>query len=153
MIELRQSRLDAAEALRAFEARAGDAGGLVSFVGRVRSEAAGGTVFGLHLQAYSPLTEQGMQTAADHALTRWPLTALSLIHRIGDMAPGDTIVFVATAARHRRDAFEAADYLMDYLKTEAVFWKKELTDKGARWIEPRAQDYQDQARWALTGDT
>ena len=152
MIDLRKTRLDAAEALQAFESRVGDAGAIVSFSGRVRQGSAHGDVTGLHLQAYSPLTERGIQTAADKAIARWPLTAFSVIHRIGDMAPGDTIVFVATAARHRRDAFEAADFLMDYLKTEAVFWKKETTRAGDKWIEPRAQDYQDQARWALNGD-
>ncbi|MGC6499883.1 MAG: molybdenum cofactor biosynthesis protein MoaE [Henriciella sp.] len=152
MIELRETGLCACEALQAFEARVDDAGAIVSFSGRVRRGGNGGDVTCLHLQAYSPLTERGMTAAADQAMDRWPLTALSVIHRIGDMAPGETIVFVATAARHRRDAFEAADFLMDYLKTEAVFWKKETTPSGDNWIEPRAQDYQDQARWARNGD-
>lgn len=68
------------------------------------------------------------------------------------MAPSDTIVFVATASKHRRAAFEAADFLMDYLKTKAVFWKKEVTEAGATWIEPRLEDYDDAARWAHEKD-
>jgi molybdopterin synthase catalytic subunit len=91
----------------------------------------------LHLQAYSPMTENGIRDAVDDAQQRWSLSAVQVIHRIGDMAPGDPIVFVATAASHRRAAFEAADFLMDYLKTEAIFWKKEITASESRWIEPQ----------------
>lgn len=153
MFALLETPLLPSEALATFETRLNGAGGVVSFVGYVRPEAHGSDVTGLSLQAYSPLTETGIERAITEAETRWPLKAVSVLHRIGDMAPGDPIVFVATASAHRRAAFEAADFLMDYLKTDAVFWKKELTEKGARWIEPRAEDYQDRSRWdAQTGE-
>lgn len=147
MIRLTGEPLDAAEQLKAFEKAIGDAGAIVSFTGLVREQSAEGAVKTLHLQAYSPMTENGIEAAVETANARWPLTGVHVIHRIGDMAPGDAIVFVATASAHRRAAFEAADFLMDYLKTEAVFWKRETALSGAKWIEPRAEDYEDKARW------
>ncbi len=147
MIALLDQPFDAADALRDFEQLCSGAGAIVSFTGRVRDHSPNGTVQMLHLQAYSPLTEQAMTKAAQQARERWDLGALAILHRVGDMQPDDTIVFVAAASAHRRDAFEAADFLMDYLKTKAVFWKKETTENGSQWIEPRAQDYEDSARW------
>ena len=148
MLRISSATLDSAALLKAFEQDVGNAGGIVSFSGRVRSEAQAGKVTGLHLQAYSPMTETGIEAAMSEARQRWPLTHSLVAHRIGDMVPGDTIVFVATASKHRRAAFEAADFLMDYLKTEAVFWKKETTPSGDLWIEPRSDDYADAARWS-----
>lgn len=147
MISLRDTPFDAADALRQFEAAINGAGAVVSFTGYVRPEANGDAVTGLQLQAYAPMTERGIETAANEAAARWPLLNVHIIHRIGDIAAGDAIVFVAAASAHRRSAFEAADFLMDYLKTKAVFWKKEYTPNGDRWIEPRADDYKDSARW------
>ena len=147
MIRVSDDPIDAGEALAAFEQTLTDAGGLVTFTGQVRPESKAGRVTSLILQAYSPMTEKGIEAALAVAKTRWPLSNAHILHRTGKMLPGETIVFVATASKHRRSAFEAADFLMDYLKTEAVFWKKETTDKGADWIEPRADDYQDAARW------
>ena len=121
---------------------------MVSFTGLVREDAASGDVRALTLQAYSPMTERGIGKAVATAEERWPLTAVKVIHRTGRMLPGEAIVFVAAASAHRRAAFEAADFLMDYLKTEAVFWKKEETATGEHWIEPRAEDHEDRARWA-----
>jgi len=148
-VELFDTRFSPAVELNAFEQQVAGAGAIVSFTGLVRpDDTADAPVTGLHLQAYEPLTSRGIEEAAAIAQSRWPLTALTIIHRTGDMLPGDPIVFVATASAHRRAAFEAADFLMDYLKTKAVFWKKETTPNGARWIEPRAEDYKDAARWA-----
>jgi molybdopterin synthase catalytic subunit len=151
MITLTDQPFDPAEALRDFEKRAMGAGAIVSFTGLVRGTSKLGTVKTLHLQAYSPMTERGMAKAAADANARWPLDALLIIHRTGDLEPGEPVVYVATASTHRRAAFEAADFLMDYLKTEAVFWKKETTDSGAHWIEPRPEDYEDRDRWSKTG--
>lgn len=153
MIKLTDTPFDPSEALRAFTARASGAGGIVSFTGHVRPHAKFGRVETLHLQAYSPMTERGIAAALDDAKARWPLIAAQVIHRTGDMSPGDAIVFVATASAHRRAAFEAADFLMDYLKTEAVFWKKETSKGQTSWIEPRREDYKDSARWAKQGET
>lgn len=151
MITLADQPFDPAEALRDFEKRAMGAGAIVSFTGLVRGTSRLGTVKTLHLQAYSPMTERGMAKAAADANARWPLDALLIIHRTGDLEPGEPVVCVATASTHRRAAFEAADFLMDYLKTEAVFWKKETTDSGAHWVEPRPEDYEDRDRWSKTG--
>ena len=148
MLRVSPEPIDSSELLRSFEKDVGDAGGVVSFSGRVRSGARGARVTTLHLQAYSPMTENGIESAMAEARHRWSLSHAMVVHRIGDMKPGETIVFVATASKHRRAAFEAADYLMDYLKTEAVFWKKETTPSGDTWIEPRAEDYSDATRWA-----
>ena len=147
MITLTDQPFHAAGALEAFERSVEEAGAIVSFSGLVRPHASGGHVETLHLQAYSPLTENGIADAVQAARERWDLTGVRVIHRIGDMQPGDTIVFVGTASAHRRAAFEAADFLMDYLKTEAVFWKREVTGTGSQWIEPRQEDYLDNARW------
>ena len=148
MLRISDEAFDAGAELTAFEAEAKGAGGVVSFTGLVRDVASSGEVRALTLQAYSPLTERGIETAMAEASKRWPLMAVKVIHRTGKMLPGEAIVFVATASIHRRAAFEAADFLMDYLKTEAVFWKKEETAEGVHWIEPRSQDYEDRARWA-----
>ncbi|WP_088311537.1 molybdenum cofactor biosynthesis protein MoaE [Novosphingobium sp. B 225] len=121
------------------------AGGVVSFLGQVRQD---GEVQALELQHYAPLTLPGMQALGDATLARWPLDGLLILHRSGVMVPGDPIVLVAAAARHRRDAFAAADYAMDHLKSESWFWKREQRGGEWRWIEPRAEDHADKARWA-----
>ena len=149
MILVSVDEIDAPERLKAFEAVAGDAGAIVSFSGRVRGASTQGEVVTLHLQAYSPMTEKGIEVAMTEAKARWPLSNAIVVHRIGDMHPGDTIVFVAAASKHRRAAFEAADFLMDYLKTKAVFWKREKTESADVWIEPRDEDYSDATRWNL----
>jgi molybdopterin synthase catalytic subunit len=147
MIRITDHPFQVADAVAEFERQSTGSGAIVTFSGLVRPQSAEGVVQTLHLQAYSPMTENGIRDAVDDAQQRWSLSAVQVIHRIGDMAPGDPIVFVATAASHRRAAFEAADFLMDYLKTEAIFWKKEITASESRWIEPRAEDYRDRTRW------
>ncbi|MEH6696588.1 MAG: molybdenum cofactor biosynthesis protein MoaE [Hyphomonas sp.] len=147
------TRLNPIAELGAFQDRIGDAGAIVSFTGVVRSRSGLGDVLSLHLQSHPTLTEQGIATAIDTAHARWPLTASLVRHRIGEIGPHEPIVFVATAANHRRAAFEAADFLMDYLKTEAIFWKKEITATGTTWIEPKENDYKDRARWHARTET
>lgn len=134
--------------LKNFREKIGNAGAVVNFTGHVRSDdTSDDPIRSLHLQSHPILTREGLISSIDAALQRWPLTNTLVIHRVGDIAPGDVIVLVATAARHRRDAFEAADYLMDYLKTKAVLWKREERASGRAWIEPRLQDYNDAERW------
>lgn len=147
MFRISAQPIDASRELRSFERLADQSGGIVTFSGQVRPQASKGAVKALFLQAYSPLTEKGIEAAISDAKRKWPLDRVLVIHRTGEMQPGETIVFVATASKHRRAAFEAADFLMDYLKTEAVFWKKEKTETGEHWIEPRNDDYADAARW------
>lgn len=123
------------------------AGAVVSFTGQVRPSGDDGSVQCLHLQHYPGITERGIESMLDESAQRWPLEAALVIHRIGDMQPHDPIVLVVTASAHRRAAFEAADFLMDYLKSRALFWKSETSAAGKIWIEPRAEDYADAQRW------
>jgi len=139
VITITDKAFDPADALSDFAKTCPDAGGIVSFSGHVRPTSKSGEVKTLHLQAYSPMTEQGIETAIQDAKSRWSLMGLCIIHRTGDMAPGEPIVFVAAASAHRRAAFEAVDFLMDYLKTKAIFWKKETGTAGTQWIEPRPE--------------
>ncbi|MEM9376705.1 MAG: molybdenum cofactor biosynthesis protein MoaE [Pseudomonadota bacterium] len=147
MLTISDAPIDAAELLEAFETTVASAGAIVTFSGNVRGQSDAGRVHALNLQDYSPMTQTGIAAAMDDANRNWPLLGLSVAHRTGRILAGETIVFVAAASAHRRAAFEAADFLMDYLKTKAVFWKKEETETGAVWIEPRAQDYEDAQRW------
>ncbi len=145
MIRLETEPFDPGALLTAFCEGRTQTGAVVSFSGLARGEA--GAVTTLELEAYPGFTEAEIARIATAAQTRFELHDLTVVHRIGKIAPGETIVFVATAAAHRRAAFDAADHLMDYLKTRAPFWKKEHGPDGARWIEPTAQDQADAARW------
>jgi len=131
--------------LSAFSAGRRETGAVVSFTGLAR--AGGGAVTTLTLEAYPGFTDVEIARIAQDAQARFSLDDVLVVHRIGVIAPGEAIVFVATAAAHRRAAFEAADQLMDYLKSRAPFWKKESGPDGARWIEPTARDLTDAARW------
>jgi molybdopterin synthase catalytic subunit len=122
-----------------------ETGAVASFIGIGRAE--GGQATALELQAYPGFTEQEIGKMAAAAAARFGLADVLVIHRHGAIAPGETIVLVACAAAHRREAFEACDYLMDYLKSRAPFWKKEHGPGGARWVEPTARDLEDIARW------
>ena len=121
------------------------AGGIASFLGQVRT---GGGVEALELRHYAPLTLPGMQALGAEALGRWTLDGLVVVHRSGTMLPGEPIVLVAAAARHRRDAFAAAEFAMDHLKSESWFWKREKVAGVWSWIEPRAVDFEDVRRWS-----
>jgi molybdopterin synthase catalytic subunit len=124
------------------------AGAVVSFTGLARGETwDGAKVNGLYLDHHPRLTEKSLRDIAASA-ERFGVDAVRIVHRCGAIAPGEAIVFVAAAARHRRAAFEAVDCLMDALKTDAVFWKREDGVDGARWIEPTEADRADRARWS-----
>jgi molybdopterin synthase catalytic subunit len=127
-----------------------DAGAVVSFTGLARSTTDGRAVTRLHLEAYPPVSLPAIEAMAAEAVRRFGLGDVLVVHRYGDLAPGEAIVFVATAAEHRRAAFEAADFLMDRLKVDAPFWKKEHGPDGARWIEARSDDHRDVQRWEKT---
>jgi molybdopterin synthase catalytic subunit len=123
-------------------------GAVVSFCGIARPVSGGGAaVHELHLDHYPGMTERSLQTIAEDGARRFEVDQVSVVHRCGTIGPGEVIVFVAAASLHRRAAFNAADYLMDRLKTEAVFWKRERGPDGGRWIEPTEGDRADQARW------
>ena len=142
-----QQGLSVGEALAAFNAANPDAGGVASFLGKVRG---GQGEVALELSHYEPLTLPGMQELAATALERFALDGLLMWHRIGYMVPGEPIVLVVAAAKHRRGAIEAVDYCMDYLKSASWFWKREKRsgpEGGWKWIEPRSEDHADRARW------
>ncbi len=121
------------------------AGAVVTFTGLVRAE--GDASLRLILEHCPGVTEREIAEVASSACRHWPLLALVIRHRVGELKPSEPIVFVGAGAAHRRAAFEATDFMMDYLKSAAPFWKQERTDRGARWIEPRADDYRDGERW------
>lgn len=122
-----------------------DTGAVTSFTGIARADKGAGTV--LELEAYPGFTESEIGKIVDDARQRFSLQDVLVLHRTGKIVAGEAIVFVAAAAAHRREAFEAADFLMDYLKSRAPFWKKEHGPDGAAWIEPSDRDRSDVARW------
>jgi len=144
-VRILHGELSPGNAMTAFSAAHPEAGGIVSFVGKVRPDR---EVEELELRHYAPLTLKGMEDLADATLARWTLEGVLLHHRTGSMRPGDSIVLVAAAARHRRAAFEAADFAMDHLKSDAWFWKREKRAGEWRWIDPRAEDHADLERWS-----
>lgn len=129
----------------AFCAGREETGAVATFVGLARAEK--GAASALELEAYPGFTDGAITEIARAAVVRFGLQDVHIVHRVGRITPGEAIVFVAAAAAHRRAAFEACDYLMDYLKSRAPFWKKEHGPGGPRWIEPTAQDRTDAERW------
>ena len=144
-VRLALEPFDPSAELSEFAARHAQAGGIVSFLGQVR---AGEGVEALELRHYGPLTLPGMEGLAQEVLARWELDGLLILHRAGEMAPGEPSGLVAAASRPRRDAFAAADFAMDHLKSDSWFWKREKVGGEWRWIEPREQDHADLARWS-----
>jgi molybdopterin synthase catalytic subunit len=121
---------------------------VVSFVGTVRSAAKGGGEVGkLVLEAHPVLTCRSLEEIASAAAERFGVAHIRIVHRCGEMRPGEPIVFAGAASAHRRTAFEATDYMMDRLKTEAVLWKREEGPEGSSWIEPTEADYRERERW------
>jgi molybdopterin synthase catalytic subunit len=128
-----------------------DSGAIVTFVGKVRDFNQGEEVKGLALEHYPGMTEKALAEIVQEARRRWPLQECTLIHRIGQLWLGDQIVLVAVSSAHRDAAFDACHFIMDFLKTRAPFWKKELTIEGVqRWVEAKASDDAAAARWQPT---
>ena len=141
--------------------RAGDlrVGAVCSFVGTVRDRhaqlersaaLAGGEVQSLELEHYPGMTEKAIEAMIDEALKRFDIYAARVVHRVGLMRPAEQVVMVAVSSPHRGESFQACEFLMDYLKTQAPFWKKEVTPEGARWVDARVSDDAALARWGLT---
>lgn len=131
--------------LQAFTAGATGAGAVVTFSGLVRDE--GGTLTAMEIEHYPGMTEKALEAIRLEAMTRWRLTDALVIHRFGPLKPGEQIMMVATASCHRADAFQAAEYLMDYLKSRAPFWKKEMGADGEEWVASRNADEDALKRW------
>ena len=132
-------------------------GATAVFIGCVRGKPGAGeddpdAVLTMELEHYPGMTESSIQAIVDEAKARWTLQAVRVIHRVGKLAPGDQIVYVGVACGHRGEAFQACEFIMDYLKTQAPFWKKETTPGGSRWVDARASDDEAAARWHSSKD-
>ena len=147
MIRVQPEPFDPAAELSALAERAAGAGAIASFVGVVRPSAGDASVDQLELEHYGRFTLATVEAIAADARARFDLLDFTIVHRFGTLLPGEPIVFVAAAAAHRRAAFDAVDYLMDRLKTEAPFWKREHGPGGSHWIEPTQADRSDRRRW------
>jgi molybdopterin synthase catalytic subunit len=146
-IRIQQADFDVAQEIAALSKGRTDVGAVVTFSGVCRGSENGEPIAALALEHYPGMAEAEIGRHADEALARWPLQGLTIIHRFGRIAPGENIVLVVTASSHRQAAFEAAEFLMDYLKTNAPFWKREESEKGTSWIEARDHDDDAAARW------
>ncbi len=131
--------------------RAGDArvGAVCAFLGTVRERNEGSAVASMELEHYPGMTEKSISAMMDQAQQRFDIFAARVIHRVGLLQPEDQIVWVAVTSAHRGESFKACEFLMDYLKTQAPFWKKEVTPEGARWVDARVSDDQALARWGI----
>lgn len=128
----------------------GGIGAIVSFVGLVRDVNDGDAVGTLTLEHYPGMTEKALQAIEEEAKKRWDVLDSLIIHRVGTLNPQDQIVLVMVSSAHRGDAFKACEFMMDYLKTQAPFWKKEATSRGERWVEAKDSDDAAQVRWNST---
>lgn len=147
-VRLAETDLDPRVELGALLDQSDGEGAIVSFVGMARPAAKDGAeVKRLVLEHHPMLTQQSLDDIAAAAAQRFAVSHVRIVHRRGEILAGEPVVFAGAAAMHRRAAFEAADYLMDRLKTEAVFWKREVGDAGSNWVEPTEADYADRDRW------
>lgn len=122
-------------------------GAVVTFIGKVRNHNLASDVSALTLEHYPGMTEKALAEIVEQARERWALPRVCVIHRVGSLYPGDEIVFVGVSAAHRQAAFDAAQFIMDYLKTRAPFWKREATPEGDRWVDARDSDHAAAQRW------
>jgi molybdopterin synthase catalytic subunit len=126
-------------------------GALVAFVGLMRDISEAREVVAMTLEHYPGMTERALAQIADQAARRWQIDGIRIIHRVGRLLPEDPILLVAVISQHRTEAFRACEFLIDYLKTRAPFWKKEATDQGSRWVDARQSDDDAAKRWKETG--
>ena len=145
MIRVQQEDFDIGAEIAKLTAGRSDIGAIVTFTGTVRDQ--NGAVEAMTLEHYSGMTERELSRIEAEACARWPLQASLIVHRTGTLQPGDNIMLVVTASEHRDAAFEAAKFLMDYLKTSAPFWKREDGPSGTRWVDASASDESASVRW------
>src|ERR1700728_795889 len=146
-IRIQEADFDVAQEISALTKGRTDIGAVVSFSGICRGSEGDEAIAALTLEHYPDMAEAEIMRHAQTALSRWPLTGLNVIHRVGRIVPGENIVLVVTASAHRQAAFEAAEFLMDYLKANAPFWKREESAGGKSWIDAREHDDEAAARW------
>jgi len=153
-VSVQEADFDAGAEIAALSAGREDVGAVASFVGLVRADkscADAGAVQAMTLEHYPGMTEKALDAIVAEARGRWDILGARVIHRVGRLLPGDRIVFVAVASSHRGDAFAACEFIMDYLKTRAPFWKKEDTSQGGRWVDARDSDDRAAGRWEADG--
>jgi molybdopterin synthase catalytic subunit len=146
-VSVQADDFDVAALQRGLLAGAHAEGAVACFTGYVRAANAGQAVSVMELEHYPGMTERSIRGILEQASARWQLLAASVVHRVGRLQAGDQIVWVGVASAHREAAFSACEFIMDFLKNEAPFWKKELGPRGAHWVEARAQDRARAARW------
>ncbi|MDE2376233.1 molybdenum cofactor biosynthesis protein MoaE [Bradyrhizobium sp.] len=146
-IRIQNADFDIAREIAALTASRTDIGAVVSFSGICRGDKQDAKIAALTLEHYPGMAEEEIGRHVDEAVARWPLHGVTVIHRVGRLTPGENIVLVLTASVHRQAAFQAAEFLMDYLKTSAPFWKKEESPIGTGWVEAHARDDQALERW------
>jgi molybdopterin synthase catalytic subunit len=146
-IRIQQADFDIAREISALTNGRADIGAVVSFTGICRGSEDSEPIAALTLEHYPGMAEAEIARHAETAMSRWPLTGLSVIHRVGRITPGENIVLVLTASQHRQAAFQAAEFLMDYLKANAPFWKREERAAGTSWVDARHHDDAAAARW------
>jgi molybdopterin synthase catalytic subunit len=146
-IRIQQADFDVAQEIARLSQGRTDIGAVVSFTGICRGTEGSEPIAALTLEHYAGMAEAEIRRRAEEAMARWPLQGLTIIHRFGRIKPGENIVLVVTASSHRQAAFQAAEFLMDYLKTSAPFWKQEESARGTSWIEAQSHDDAAAARW------
>jgi molybdopterin synthase catalytic subunit len=146
-VRVQKEDFDVGRELEALTHGRRDVGGLASFVGLVRDANDGQQIHGMTLEHYPGMTEKALEDICAQAQARWDILDTVVVHRVGSLKPGDRIVLVGVASAHRGEAFEACEFIMDYLKTRAPFWKREDTPGGARWVEARSSDDAAAERW------
>ena len=151
MIRVQREDFDASAELEALTKGRTDIGAVVSFVGLVRDQAEGTEISAMTLEHYPGMAERQATEIEAEARRRWPIQECLIVHRYGKLEPGDRIVLVIVASSHRGAAFEAAEFLIDWLKTKAPFWKQEATDKGELWVAAREEDDKAAERWTKKG--
>ncbi len=146
-VVIQKAPFEAGKVIREVCAHDADIGAVASFIGMMRDKNEGDYVNRMTLEHYPGMTEKAIGAIVDEAKERWKLINVRVVHRVGDLEPTDPIVLVVVASSHRGDAFEACEFIMDYLKTRAPFWKKEYTRNGERWVESRESDRKAADRW------
>lgn len=148
-VSVREADFDLSSEVAALRQGDGGVGAVVTFVGTVRDMGDGRAVQSMELEHYPGMTEAAIESMIDEAHRRFDIRAARVVHRVGLLRPQEQIVLVAVSSAHRGQAFEACEFLMDYLKTQAPFWKKESTAEGARWVDARSSDDAALRRWGL----
>lgn len=143
-IRVSHEDFDVSEELAAIDRNGDGVGAAVTFTGMVRTD---GDVCAMELEHYPGMTEKSLAEIVDKARARWDISDVVIIHRVGRLEAGDRIVLTVVTSAHRKSAFEASEFIMDWLKTEAPFWKKEMTAEGGRWVDARESDDEAKARW------